>query len=193
MDSESDSDTSSVTWALDNEGIFSVCSARKAYDDFYLTSHHVVPFFRTNWIPPKLPTKVNLIRRGINAISSQCALCNDEPEDEDHLFNGSIGNRRLVGVETTQIHSIEELFGWGLNESFNKDQQKALMGVVYTYFWLIWQFINGKIFTNPLQNYGSTISSQLQAITFFWFKNRAKCREFRHNWIGWCTSPASCF
>ncbi|KAJ9564396.1 hypothetical protein OSB04_000362 [Centaurea solstitialis] len=114
-----------------------------------------------------------------------CALCNDWLEDEDHPFVSCRFSRMEAGgSRDAQIHSIEELCGWSITDRFNKDRHKALMGVVYTYCWLIWQFRYGKIFTNPLQNYGSIISSQLRGITFFWFKNRAKCRNFRHNWIG---------
>ncbi|KAJ9553524.1 hypothetical protein OSB04_017569 [Centaurea solstitialis] len=170
MDSEFDFDTSSVTWALDNEGVFSVSSARKAYDDFYLTAH-----------------QVNLIRRGISAISSQCALCNDGPEDEDHLFVSCRISRTVLqeiggwwGVETTQIHSIEELFGWGLNKSFNKDQQKALNG----------DRLHLLLVDLAIQKRENLHESPSE----LWVDHvEAKCREFRHNWIGWCSSPASCF
>ena len=97
------------------------------------------------------------------------------------------------GLSTSHIHSIEDLFGWSSENNLNNRQQKALMGTVYAHCWLIWQLRNGKIFKNPILDHGQIIFGQLKAIIFFWYKNRANCRDLKHNCFVWCNFPASCF
>ncbi|KAJ9566561.1 hypothetical protein OSB04_002527 [Centaurea solstitialis] len=153
---EPNSNFPSVTWALNNEGVFSVSSARIAYDDFSLNAYHVAGFNHSSWIPSKvnilawriyhrrLPTKINLFKRGVNGVSPWCVLCNEGMEDEEHLFVSCNFSKLVLqemgrwwGVDTSQINSIEELFRWGSNKNLNKRQQKAITGVVYSYCWLI--------------------------------------------------------
>ncbi|GJX57117.1 RNA-directed DNA polymerase, eukaryota [Tanacetum coccineum] len=84
-------------WELNGEGIFNVKDARQFLDDFFLPKAPVA----TRWIKSipikvnifawklhldRLPTRVNLARRGVQVLSSSCPVCNTVQEDVPHLF-----------------------------------------------------------------------------------------------------------
>ncbi|KAJ9542205.1 LOW QUALITY PROTEIN: hypothetical protein OSB04_028711 [Centaurea solstitialis] len=77
--------------------IFSVASVRKALDDMALQRgnhmmlwNNIVPIkvriFTWKATPDRLPTKTNLLLRGIDIDNDHCALCNESEETTDHLF-----------------------------------------------------------------------------------------------------------
>ncbi|GKF56860.1 RNA-directed DNA polymerase, eukaryota, partial [Tanacetum coccineum] len=82
---------------MNGEGIFNVKDARQFLDDFFLPKAPVA----TRWIKSipikvnifawklhldRLPTRVNLARRGVQVLSSSCPVCNTDQEDVPHLF-----------------------------------------------------------------------------------------------------------
>lgn len=64
---------------------------------FYkLLWNNVVPLkvsaFAWNAIQNRMPTKQNLLKRGVNGITatqSQCTLCGDQTEDKNHVLSSS--------------------------------------------------------------------------------------------------------
>ena len=85
-------------WALDDNDIFSVASLRRALDDMSL--RRCSP--PTNWLKSvpikvrflscrvkldKLPTKENLLKKGIAFTDVLCPLCNSVLESKAHVFN----------------------------------------------------------------------------------------------------------
>ena len=84
-------------WALDTTGNYTVSSLRRAIDDKDLrrcgpstTWNKVVPskvrFFFWKARINGLPTKVNLVARGVSLTDDRCVFCKSHPETCDHLF-----------------------------------------------------------------------------------------------------------
>ncbi|KAJ9566373.1 hypothetical protein OSB04_002339 [Centaurea solstitialis] len=85
------------SWALECNGNFSVASLRHALDDMSLRRSGIC----TKWLKAvpakvrllnwrvklnKLPTKDNLLTRGVILDNSLCAFCSDDIESKDHIF-----------------------------------------------------------------------------------------------------------
>ncbi|KVH96764.1 Endonuclease/exonuclease/phosphatase [Cynara cardunculus var. scolymus] len=199
-------------WALDSHGTLPVSSMRAAYDDLSLHQVSFQTSWWVNWVPTKinilawrllhkrLPTKNNLIKRGVVCLSSLCPLCECAEEDEEHLFIGCSISRQLLKdlciwwkVDIGQVNSIGNLLDRSSEVAATSMCKKAFIGVVYGFFWIIWILRNHKIFLAPNQNSASFLVGQLQAYSYFWFKNRASKDVMANSWIEWCNSPMSCF
>ncbi|XP_024961356.1 uncharacterized protein LOC112501856 [Cynara cardunculus var. scolymus] len=199
-------------WALTSHGNFSVSSIRAAYDANSLLQVS----FRNSWwvtrVPSKinilawrllhkrLPTKINLAKRGVVCLSSLCPLCDCVEEDEEHLFIGCSISRQLLKdlckwwkVDIGQVNSIDNLLDRSAEVAGNFSCKKAFIGVMYGFFWIIWNLRNRKTFSVPSQTTATFFAGQLQAYSFFWFKNRVPKVVMATSWIEWCNSPMSCF
>ncbi|GKA47697.1 RNA-directed DNA polymerase, eukaryota [Tanacetum coccineum] len=133
-------------WDLNGEGIFRVQDARNLLDEFFLPKDPVA----TRWVKSvpikvnvfvwklhldRLPTRVNLARRGVQISSMMCPLCNNAGEDSSHLFFGcdmAIDITRLVcrwwHLAWTPVGSFSEWLAWfktirmGSKEEENDDK-----------------------------------------------------------------------
>ncbi|KAJ0455782.1 putative reverse transcriptase zinc-binding domain-containing protein [Helianthus annuus] len=87
------------SWKADDSGVFSVNKAKKLITNFYRPNNNVQMKWK-GWVPLKckimvwrvllnrLPTRVELIKRGITLPSDSCILCDSELETTIHLFTG---------------------------------------------------------------------------------------------------------
>ncbi|KAJ9564749.1 hypothetical protein OSB04_000715 [Centaurea solstitialis] len=84
-------------WGLSNNGIYTVASLRNAFDDMALrrcgpptTWNKIVPgkVRVLNWRIgiDRLPTKVNLEKRGVLLDDTSCPVCKGDPETREHVF-----------------------------------------------------------------------------------------------------------
>ncbi|GJZ24056.1 RNA-directed DNA polymerase, eukaryota [Tanacetum coccineum] len=154
--------------SLSSDGRFSVKEVRNAIDDLYLPSHSVP----TRWvkvIPIKinifawrarrncLPTRINLIQRGVSLDSSSCPICNSGEEDVDHVFFGcnlaQVVSRRLCrwwDLDWQNWSSFSEWFAWFNSIRLSSKVKSLLEGVFYVAWWFIWRMRNRTIFdANP--------------------------------------------
>ena len=148
----------------------------------------------------RMPTKMNLDKRGIPLISLDCPLCNLYNEDETHLFRDcEVAKRTLKeicrwwGIPTSFCQEQPLLFGWGEALNLKYGKLKAFMGILFTFFWIIWKSRNGKVFSPLSQEKEALIFSQIQAQSFFWLNQRSGNQDFNRRWSNWCCSPESCF
>lgn len=200
-----------IRWAMESTGIFSVSSARRAFDFFYLKKLDGGLSLWNNWLPQKicfnawrvaltrLPTRSNLEKRGIILLSNLCMLCGEEEETEVHIFTSCSKTRGLLleigawwGVDGNHIQDLKQLFTWGSMVGFTGKKNKAFMGVVYIYLWLIWKWRNGKTFSNLGSGVTNLIPGQVQALSFLWYKNRIRNCNLANRWLDWCLHPYSC-
>ncbi|KAJ9548105.1 hypothetical protein OSB04_020648 [Centaurea solstitialis] len=193
-------------WALVSSGTFSVRSLREAYDDLNSKRYSHLPFCWFKVIPGKvnmvvwrishksLPTLVNLQKKGVQLASTTCALCGEEDETEDHIFGScNYFKKQLldfcswwnVSIPTT---NLGYLLKWGEELRLTGDKEKAFMGTFYVLIWLIWNHRNNIIFRSK----GETHQGKLQALSFFWIKNRWGKKNFA-DWTNWCTDPFNTF
>ncbi|GJW13273.1 RNA-directed DNA polymerase, eukaryota, partial [Tanacetum coccineum] len=84
-------------WDLNGDGIFRVKDARNLLDEFFLPKEEVA----TKWIKSipikvnvfawklhldRLPTRLNLVNRGVQVLSTLCPICRAAHEDASHIF-----------------------------------------------------------------------------------------------------------
>ena len=109
---------------------FSVDSLRKAVDDVVLRGGNFVTrwnkliptkvrIFSWKARPDRLPTRENLLKRGVILDDARCVLCDETIESGDHVFAGC---RKSAEVRTevnknnvllpNSLNNLEELFNW---------------------------------------------------------------------------------
>ena len=87
----------------------------------------------------RMPTKVNLHKRGVVLLSLSCPSYGEVDEIEEHLFVQCSVSRRILmevsswwGVNDGDIQSIPLLLQWGSSLNLKGDTLKAFTGV-YVY------------------------------------------------------------
>nr|GEY29987.1 RNA-directed DNA polymerase, eukaryota [Tanacetum cinerariifolium] len=142
-------------WALEGSGEFTITSVRKMTDDFMLPKVSS----KTRWfkaIPIKvnvhawkvkldrLPTRLNISRRGIDIESILFPMCGKEVESTSHIF--------LTCQMSKEISSYEEWLDWILNMRLSVNSKQLFEGVCYVLWWHVWSFRNKTIFGSQIHS-----------------------------------------
>ncbi|GJU06708.1 RNA-directed DNA polymerase, eukaryota [Tanacetum coccineum] len=153
-------------WVCDlaSDGNFQVKDVRNFIDDLFLPCQ-AVPTRWVKYIPIKVnifawrtrqdcfPTRVNLVRRGINIESSTCPICLTCEEDVNHIFFrcdlAQLVLRRICRWWDLDPHgwsSFQEWKSWLLSIRLSSKVKSMLEGVFFVAWWFIWSFRNRSIF-----------------------------------------------
>nr|GFB61740.1 RNA-directed DNA polymerase, eukaryota [Tanacetum cinerariifolium] len=149
---------------LSGDGEYRVKEVRNFIDDLFLCSLSEV----TRWvkcIPKKinifvwrvcrdcLPTRQNLIRRGVVLESDICPLCEDSVEEPQHVFfQCSIAQYviyricRWWDLDGQNLMSFSDWQAWFLSIRLPSKTKMLLEGVFYVAWWYIWGFRNRSVF-----------------------------------------------
>ena len=117
-------------WSLNGEGVFRVKDVRVLLDDSFLPNSptatrwvkHVpikVNVFACKVFLDRLPTRSNLVHRGVQVSDHMCSICSSAPEDSSHLFFGC----RLV-TDVTRLICRWWNLDWSRTDSYSD--------------WLVW-------------------------------------------------------
>nr|GEU29724.1 RNA-directed DNA polymerase, eukaryota [Tanacetum cinerariifolium] len=145
---------------LTSDGIFRVKEFRNLIDDKFLPSHHEA----TKWVkcvPIKvnvfmwrarrngLPTRLNLVSRGVATESSSCPICNNHDEDLLHVcfrceLAQSVLNRvcHWWGLDSRNWGSFADWQLWLSSLKMSSKTKDLLEGVFLVAWWSIWNFRN---------------------------------------------------
>ncbi|GLT51251.1 hypothetical protein SLA2020_246720 [Shorea laevis] len=153
-----------------------------------------------NWktLLDRIPTKLNLIKRGIikDMAEEKCVLCEEETEDADHLFLKCRVARWLWqacaswwGTNFT-LHrdcwTIFQHFGTWTTKPHISEGWDCIWNTV---IWTIWMARNGKVFHDSKVNI-SKLFELIQLISFAWIKARkVRCYFSLSDWM---IDPTSC-
>ncbi|GJY22029.1 RNA-directed DNA polymerase, eukaryota, reverse transcriptase zinc-binding domain protein [Tanacetum coccineum] len=150
-------------WALNSYG-FSVASTRKHIDEHILIGSLtptrwprcipiIVNVFMWKLRLDKLPTLVNMDRKGIEVASLLCPVCNKHVESVDHLFFLCGMTRDIWGLlarwcdlDILKVYNIAEWFRWLDVAHVSKNDRLILERVATMMMWSIWNFRNALIF-----------------------------------------------
>ncbi|GJR29224.1 RNA-directed DNA polymerase, eukaryota [Tanacetum coccineum] len=155
---------------LNGDGVFRVKDIRSALDELFLPSSDVA----TRWVKfvpikvnifawraslDRLPTRGNLISRGVTMDSPLCPICELTLEDSSHLFfscdlGKSISQRicRWWNIQWEEVSSFVDWYTWFGSIRLPSKLKAMLEGVFYTAWWHIWSFRNR---TNRIKKYSS--------------------------------------
>ena len=188
---------------LTSDGDFRVKEVHNFIDDLFLPAQDVP----TRWvkcIPIKvniftwrarldcLPTRVNLVRRGVNMESSICPICSSCEEDINHiLFRCDLAQfvlRRICrwwDLSSNGWSSFQEWQSWLLSIRFSSKLKSLLEGVFYVAWWFIWRFRNRSIFqaSHPRR---SEVFDDIVFCAFNWCNSR--CSRVL-SWVDWLKNP----
>ncbi|GJS47126.1 RNA-directed DNA polymerase, eukaryota [Tanacetum coccineum] len=183
--------TSNDRWyfSLSSSGEFSVKDTRLAIDDLVLPSHSEP----TRWvklIPIKinvfmwrarrgcLPTRYNLVQKGVILESTSCPVCFSDEEDVHHLlFRCSLSQEvlhrvcRWWEIDFQLWRSFSEWDEWFSSIRLPGSVKGFLEGVFYVAWWFIWGFRNRSTFdvNKPSR---SILFENIVSSSFLWCNSR---------------------
>ncbi|KAJ9560850.1 hypothetical protein OSB04_006010 [Centaurea solstitialis] len=184
-------DSNQVSWALDSSGLFLVASLRTAFDDFFLKTGKqlgglIIKCFHLNrTLSAEALLSPPLRVRFVTKAMTQRNTCSSTAQMLLEIC-------RWWGVSCGSIFNIGQLFEWCYQLDLPLQAKKGFVWVFYAYLWSVWSFRNSKTFPAQRPNKESLAFCQLQAFSFFWFKNRAKNISLANRWIDLCSNPISC-
>nr|GEZ59331.1 RNA-directed DNA polymerase, eukaryota [Tanacetum cinerariifolium] len=184
---------------LNGDGAYRVKDIRSELDDLFLPSSAMATRW-VNLVPIKvniftwrvsidrLPTRGNLISRGVTLDSPLCLICELSHEDSSHLFffcelGKSVSQRicRWWNIQWEEVSSFVDWFTWFGSIRLPSKLKAVLEGVFYSAWWHVWSFRNrfiravhgnsGGIETHSRVSYSSTWLSIVNEVN----KMRNKC------------------
>nr|GFA02106.1 RNA-directed DNA polymerase, eukaryota, reverse transcriptase zinc-binding domain protein [Tanacetum cinerariifolium] len=183
---------------------YTVASARALVDESILETDLVATRWNRN-IPikvniflwrlnlNKLPTRVNLERKGVVIGSSLCPLCHLDVEMANHLFFNCELARDLWSslamwwnVDIPICANISDWLDWLDGVRVLSKARSFLDGAGGTLMWHIWNYRNNLILSSshPKKN---LIWDSIVCHTFLWFSSRNP--KIKFNWLGWLRNP----
>jgi len=144
----------------------------------------------------KLPTKTNLLVRGVQLQHSLCELCRAHEENAKHLFfsckvSQMVWNMcdRWLGVST--VHHVKAKSNF---QHFHLYDLNSRQNLVWKGMWLaiigeIWKHRNGIIFNHRKVD-PREIFDQAQVAAWVWMKHKIPAMTFSYS--DWYLSPHTC-
>nr|GEX76094.1 RNA-directed DNA polymerase, eukaryota [Tanacetum cinerariifolium] len=197
--------SSSDRWYCDfnGDGSFRVKEVRSNLDDLFLPSLDVVTR-RVRYVPIKinvftwrarldrLPTRGNLINKGVSLDSPLCPICGLMLEDSQHLFfrcdMAKCIFQRIChwwNLQWVDTQSFDDWLSWFKSVRMPCKPKDLLEGVFYTSWWHIWNFRNRLIFdASPPRC--SVIFDDIFSSSFNWCVNRCNSS---FSWEFWLKTP----
>ncbi|GKA15791.1 RNA-directed DNA polymerase, eukaryota [Tanacetum coccineum] len=188
---------------LNGEGVFRVKEVRYTLDDIFLPSAPEA----TRWVKyipikinifawrarlDRLPTRSNLLRRGVVLDSSLCPICGEVPEDIFHvLFRCDIAMLvfrkicRWWDLDWQDLMSFSEWNTWFSSIRLSSRIKLMLEGVFYVAWWHLWVYRNQLIFaeTSPRR---SVIFDDIVSRSYTWCVSRCNSS---FSWVSWLKNP----
>ncbi|GJV15172.1 RNA-directed DNA polymerase, eukaryota [Tanacetum coccineum] len=181
------------TCDLSGDGEFKVKVIRNFIDDLFLPSSDVA----TRWVKfipikvnvfswrarrDRLPTRVNLSRRGVLLDSHLCPLCNAAMEDVQHVFFRCDVARvvlrkicRWWDLDWQEICSFSDWDAWFLSFRLSSRLKSILEGVFYVAWWRIWRLRNQLVFDASPPNRSSIFDD---IISYAYLNEKVMFEEF---------------
>jgi len=170
------------------EGVYSILWQAKASPKALLTAWRV--------LHDRIPTIVNLIRRGVSVISPLCALCSLSKESSQHLFLDCVVAQRvwsrccrwigILGVQNKDIRN--HMVNFHLIHLSSKQNQ------VWTGLWAaivmcIWEQRNLIVFKDGVPD-ADEIFQNSQMQSWLWLKHQTA--DFSYGFSDWILNPNQC-
>ncbi|GJU62373.1 RNA-directed DNA polymerase, eukaryota [Tanacetum coccineum] len=190
-------------WDLNGDGDFCVKDARDLVDEVLLPKENVA----TRWIKTipikvnvfawklhldRLPTRSNLLKRGIQVQSSLCPICNVLQEDTSHLFfscDVALDISRLIcrwwNVSWSPVDSYSGWLEWFNSIRLGSKLKGILEGVFYVSWWCLWNFRNQLLFASKKPR-KETLFDDVVSRSFIWSNSRC---NLKFTWDCWLQHP----
>ncbi|XP_071708944.1 uncharacterized protein [Rutidosis leptorrhynchoides] len=191
-------------WTADSSGIFSVSGARILIDKHYI-DHSVRATIWCQLVPIKinvftwhlnslcLPTKINILLRGIEMESTTCCFCEQHDEDEVHIFCDCTIAMQIwdkisqwTNVQIPHWLTINDIWLWVDGIPINFWQRIILRVIITASLWNIWRLRNSFIFKDSKFK-KSHVFDSIVVSAFNWLYSRLRMSCI--NWTVWLQDP----
>ncbi|GKD90202.1 RNA-directed DNA polymerase, eukaryota [Tanacetum coccineum] len=191
------------TWDLNSDRVFRVKDVRNLLDDHFLpkvaTATRWVKFvpikiniFAWKLYLDRLPTRSNLLLRGVHIPDSSCSVCASGHETSSHLFFSCCFISDVVrlvcrwwNVTWSPFGSYSEWLSWFNSIRLNSFAKGLLEGVFYVSWWSVWIFRNQLLFSAQTPR-KDVIFDDIVSRSFTFCHSRCS-RTF--NWDSWLQHP----
>ncbi|XP_071738946.1 uncharacterized protein [Rutidosis leptorrhynchoides] len=199
-------------WTVCDNGVFSTkVLTELIFSKMFQTNAPInCETLRNNFIPKKvkifiwrakrkrLPTLLELDKRGVDLHSVRCPLCDDELELVEHsLFSCKHGKAIWDKVYSwwDKQNVLHQTFEDTYNNNNNKDVNsevgaKVWQAVKWVCMYLIWRNRNQKVFKLSSWTPPNALN-EIQIKSFEWISKR--CKNMKIDWHRWCHKPSSIF
>ncbi|PWA92358.1 RNA-directed DNA polymerase, eukaryota, Reverse transcriptase zinc-binding domain protein [Artemisia annua] len=125
----------------------------------------------------RLPTKVELMKRGVPLQSDLCIFCRFDAESASHLFTGCIFATEVWSRIATWCR-LPPIFAFEVTDLINlasyqvptsKDKY-ILRGIMITSIWALWNERNNRIFKGTNRR-AIEVVEHIKSYSFFWIRN----------------------
>ncbi|GJW96376.1 RNA-directed DNA polymerase, eukaryota, reverse transcriptase zinc-binding domain protein [Tanacetum coccineum] len=141
----------------------------------------------------KLPSIVNLDRRGIDVDSTLCPICQEDVETVNHIFFNCEMTKDLWALrarwwelDIPLCANILEWFNWLNSLLLPKKARLFIEGVGGTLLWFIWSFRNHFVFSKPPPK-KAVLWDSIVSQSYLWISSRNP--KFKFSWVGWLKNP----
>lgn len=180
-------------WVSDlaNGGQYTVKNMRHAIDNF-ISITPLGPFHWNKVVPLKvtcfawrgkldrIPSAVNLHRRGINSMDKNCNYCGVMEETTDHLLCGCPATCSIMdwvfrwgGVQHSIFPCVSEVLDFVYSWGTYLKRRRILISICYDMFWCIWRARNEKVFNN-IKIIPVRVTYIIKSTMYVLFKHRRK-------------------
>ncbi|XP_071708946.1 uncharacterized protein [Rutidosis leptorrhynchoides] len=194
-------------WNLSSNGRFTTKKLQQIIEEkFLVEGRGGCETLRNNLIPKKveifiwrvlhkrLPTLVELDKRGVDLHSVRCPMCDNDVETIEHslIFCNlafEIWTRvyKWWGVGPYTNLSLAESFGGNTNATTTVIGSKIWQAVTWTCGYMVWKNRNNKIFRNKVWC-SPIVVNEIQIISFDWISRRIK--GIHLDWHTWLDNPS---
>ncbi|KAJ9537333.1 LOW QUALITY PROTEIN: hypothetical protein OSB04_030066 [Centaurea solstitialis] len=191
-------DGSGWEWELDSSKEYTVKSLRRLIDGVMLpTADNETEWIR--WVPSKsnihlwrvlsnrLPTRDNLIKRGVVLPTADCPFCHTGPECLNHVLT-SCSMVKVINA------LMAKWVDWWPTNGGDNSQADVYKVIGVAFLSTIWKMRNNKVFKGE-QKKDNDIVREIQMVAFNWVRCRSKFGKLL-SWENWLCNPviavASC-
>ncbi|XP_022041989.1 uncharacterized protein LOC110944644 [Helianthus annuus] len=136
-----------------------------------------------NW----LPTRAELLKRGVAFNDGSCAICNEDLETMMHLFTGCVFSDEIwarVGswcrLSPIYAFEVKDLLKMAGTQTKTKKEKYILRGIIYTTMWSIWNERNARIFKGNSRKLVEVVEI-VKSTAFLWIRHRSSLKGIDWN------------
>ncbi|KAL4568012.1 hypothetical protein LXL04_023612 [Taraxacum kok-saghyz] len=175
------------TWELETSGDFSVRSIRMYLDVARLT----VAAHSTRW--NRLPSRSQLVLRGVDVESVLYLLCQEEEEPVLHLLFGCSMARqvwqrvaRWIQIDIPVFDSSVDMVDWVDSQPIARFVRSKVDSICMVVIWVLWTYRNATLF-NPEKAKKNLLFDNIRDDSFNCFVVRNS--KVRISWVDWLQYP----
>ncbi|PWA72406.1 RNA-directed DNA polymerase, eukaryota, Reverse transcriptase zinc-binding domain protein [Artemisia annua] len=187
-------------WDFNGDGEFMFKDVRNLLDEAVLP-HDVDPTRWVKYIPIKInifawkvsldriPSKINLLKRGVSMEYNLCSVCHEDIEDTSHIiFKCEMASNihqkicRWWQIDFYHVSSYAEWLSWFKDIRLPSKKKLMLEGVFYISWWQIWNFRNQILFGSSIPR-RSTVFDDIISRSFMYVSSRCKKNFSLTDWM----------